>query len=65
MYSTYSQGKYVVVESFIQTLKNKFFKHMIDISKKKNYFDVLDYIVNKYNSQNNKPIDVTLDSYAE
>ena len=35
MYSTYSEGKYLVVESFIQRLKNKFFKHMIDISKKK------------------------------
>ena len=35
MYSTYSEGKYIVVESFIQRLKNKFFKHMIDISKKK------------------------------
>ena len=64
MYSTYSEGKSVVDESFIQTLKDKVFKHMINISKK-NYFDVLDYIVNKYKSQNNKPIDVTLDSYAD
>ena len=34
MYSTYSEGKSVVAEKFIITLKNKIFKHMTTISKK-------------------------------
>ena len=46
MYSTYNEGKSVVAERFIRTLKNKVFKHMAAISKNV-YFDVLDDIVNK------------------
>ena len=49
MYSTYNEGKSVVAERFIRTLKNKIFKHMTTISKNV-YFDVLDDIVNKYNN---------------
>ena len=69
MYSTYSEGKSVVAERFIRTLKNKIFKHMIAISKNV-YFDVLDDIGNKYNNAIHKTIkmkliDVTGDSYAE
>ena len=69
MYSTYSEGKFVVAERFIRMLKNKIFKHMIAISKNV-YFDVLDDIVNKYNNTAHKsikmkPINVTFDSYAE
>ena len=32
MYSTYSEGKSVVAEIFMRTLKNKIFKHMTAIS---------------------------------
>ena len=69
MYSAYNEGKSVVAERFIRTLKNKIFKHMTAISKNV-YFDVLDDIVNKYNNTVHrtikmKPIDVTSDSYAE
>ena len=69
MYSRYNEGKSVVAERFIRTLKNKIFKHMTAISKNV-YFDVLDDIVNKYNNTVHrtikmKPIDVTSDSYAE
>ena len=69
MYSTYNEGKCVVSERFIRTLKNKIFKHMIVISKSV-YFDVLDDIVNKYNNTVHrtirmKPTEVTDDSYAE
>ena len=56
LYSTYNEGKSVVAERFIRTLKNKIFKHMTAISKNV-YFDVLDNIVSKYNNnslQNNK-----------
>ena len=47
MYSTLNEGKSVVAEKFIRTLKNKIFKHMTTISKNV-YFDVLDegYIPN-------------------
>ena len=69
MYSTYNEGKSVVAERFIRTLKNKIFKHMTAVSKNV-YFDVLDDIVNKYNNTVHRnikmrPIDVTSDSYAE
>ena len=69
MYSTYNEGKSVVGERFIRTLKNKIFKHMTAVSKNA-YFDVLDDIVNKYNNTVHrtikmKPIDVTSDSYAK
>ena len=69
MYSTYNEGKSVVAERFIKTLKNKIFKHMTDISKNV-YFDVLDDIVNKYNNTVHrtikmKPMDVKSDSYAK
>ena len=39
MYSTNNEGKSVVAERFIRTLKNKVFKHMTPISKNI-YFDV-------------------------
>ena len=58
MYSTSNEGKSVVAERFIRTLKKNI------------YFDVLNDIVNKYNSPVHKtikmkPTDVTDDSYAE
>ena len=43
MYSTFNEGKSVVAERFIRTLKNKIFKHMTSISKNV-YFDVLDIL---------------------
>ena len=69
MYSTLNEGKSVVAERFIRTLKNKFFKHMTAVSKNV-YFDVLDDIVNKYNNTVHrttkmKPADVTDDSFVE
>ena len=49
MYSTYSEGKSVVAERFIKTLKNKLYKHMTAVSRNV-YYDVLDDIVEKYNN---------------
>ena len=65
MYSTYNEGKSVVVERCIRSLKNKIFNHMSAVSK-----NVLDDIVHKYNNTVHRtikmrPIDVTSDSYAE
>ena len=69
MYSTYNEGKSVVAERFIRTLKNKFFKHMAGIQTKIS-FDVLDDTVSKYNNTVHrtikmKPIDITDDYYVE
>ena len=63
MYSTHNEGKSVVAERFIRTLKNKIFKHLTAISKNF-YFNVLDDIVNKYNNTVHrtikmKPIDIS------
>ena len=46
MYSTYNEGKCVVIERFIRTLKDKIYKYMTLISKNA-YIDKLDNIVNK------------------
>ena len=62
MYSTYNEGKSVVAERFIRTLKNKLYKHMTATDKNV-YYDVLDDVVSKYNNTKHstikmKPIDV-------
>ena len=66
MYSTFNEGKSVVVERFIKTLKNKLYKHMTATGKNV-YYDVLDDVVDKYNNtqHNNikmKPKDVKNDN---
>ena len=62
MYSTHNEGKSVVAERFIRTIKNKIYKYMTSISKNV-YIDKLDDIVHKYNNKKHrtikmKPIDV-------
>ena len=49
MYSTYNEGKSVVAERFIRTLKSKIYKYMTSISKNV-YIDKLDDIVDEYNN---------------
>ena len=49
MYSTFNEGKSVVAERFIRTLKNKLYKHMRATGKSV-YYDVLDDVVNEYNN---------------
>ena len=49
MYSTHNEGKSVIAEKFIRTLKNKIYKYMTSVSKNV-YVDKLDDIVNKYNN---------------
>ena len=61
MYSTYNEGKSVVAERFIRTLKNKLYKYMTATGK--NVYYVLDDVVNKYNNTKHstskmKPVDV-------
>ena len=62
MYSTHNEGKSVVAERFIRTLKSKIYKYMTSISKNV-YIDKLDDIVDEYNNTyyttiKIKPIDV-------
>ena len=69
MHSTYNEGKSVVAERFIWTLKGKIIKHMTAISKNV-YFDLFYDIGNKDNNTahrtiKTKPIDITSNSYAE
>ena len=69
MYSTHNQGKSVVAERFIRTLKNRIYKHMTANSENV-YFNFLNDIVDKYNNTYHKtikmkPIDVKSDSFAE
>ena len=49
MHSAYNEGKSVVAERFIGTLKNKLYKH-VTATGKNIYYDVLDDIVNEYNN---------------
>ena len=67
MYSTHNEGKPVVAERFIRTLKSKIYKYMTSISKNM-YIDKLDDIVNEYNNTYHttikmKPIDVKDNTY--
>ena len=67
IYSTHSEGKSVVAERFIRTLKSKIYKHMTSISKNV-YVDKLDDIVDEYNNTYHntikmKPTDVKDNTY--
>ena len=69
MYSARNEGKSVVAERFIRTIKNKIYKHMTSISKNV-YIDKLDDIVNEYNNINHrttkmKPTDVKDNTYID
>ena len=69
MYSIHNEGKSVVAEIFIRTLKNKIYKYMTSISKNV-YIDELDDIVDEYNNTyhrtiNIKPVDVKDDFEKE
>ena len=69
MYSIHNEGKSVVAERFIRTLKNKIYKYMTTISKNV-YIDKLDDIVNECNNTYHrtnkmKPIDVKNNTYID
>ena len=57
MYSIHNEGKSVVAERFIKTLKTKIYKYMISISKNV-YIDKLDDIVNEYNNAYHRKIKI-------
>ena len=67
VYSTHNEGKSVVAEKFVRTLKNKIYKYMTSISKNM-YIDKLDDIVDEYNNTYHtamkmKPIDLKDNTY--
>ena len=67
MYSIHNEGKSVVAERFIRTLKTKIYRYMTSISKKV-YSNKLDDIVNGYNNiyhriTKMKPADVKDNTY--
>ena len=67
MYSRHNEGKSVVAERLIRTLKSKIYKYMTSISKNV-YIDKLDDIVDEYNNTYHgtikmKPIDVKDNTY--
>ena len=67
MYSTHNEGKSVVAERFIRTIKGEICKYMTSISKNV-YIDKLDDIVDEYNNTYHttikmKPIDVKDNTY--
>ena len=67
MHSTHNEGKSVVAERFIRTLKNKIYKKMTSVSKNV-YIDKLNDTVNEYNNPYHiiikiKPIDVKDNTY--
>ena len=69
MYSIHNEGRSIIAEGFVRTLKNKIFKHMTAISKNV-CFEVLDDIVNKYNNTIHitikmKSIDVKDNTYVD
>ena len=55
MYSTFNEGKSVVAERFIRTLKNKLYKY-VTATGKNVYYDVLDDAFNEYNNTKDNTI---------
>ena len=69
MYWTHNDGKSVVAEGFIRTLKSKIYKYMASISKNV-FIEKLDDIVSKHNNKYHirikmKPVDVKQITYIE
>ena len=69
MYSIHNEGKPVVAERFIKTLKTKIYKYMTSVSKNV-YIDELDDTVDEYNNTyhrtlNIKPADIKDNKYID
>ena len=69
MYSIHNEGKSVVAERFIRTLKTKIYKYMTSVFKNL-YIDKLDDIVGEYNTTYHrtikvKPVDINDNTYID
>ena len=58
MYSTFNEGKAVVIERFNRTLKNKMYKYFTAKNTYK-YVDVLPVLINEYNNHKHSTIKMT------
>ena len=57
MYSIHNEGKSIVAERFVTTLKTKIYKYLTSISKYI-HIDKLDHIVNEYNNTYHRTIKI-------
>ena len=69
MYWIHNEGKSVIAERFIRTLKTRIYKYMTSLSKNVR-IDKLDDIVNEYNNTYHitnkmKPLDVKYNTYID
>ena len=69
MYSMHNEGKSIITERFIRTLKNKIYKYMTSVSKIV-CSDKLGDMINKYNNTYHssikmKPVDVKSSTYID
>ena len=69
MYSIHNEGKSLVTERFVRTLKTKIYNYMTSVSKNV-YIDKLDNIVNEYYNTYHrtikmKPLDVKDNAYID
>ena len=69
MYSIHNEGKSVVAERFIKSLRTKIYKYMTSLSKNV-HIDKLDGIVNEFNNTYHrtiqmKPVDVKNNTYFD
>ena len=69
MHSIQNEGKSVVAEKFIRTLKTKIYKYITSVSKNV-HIDKLDYIVSEYNNTYHRtikmiPVDVKDNAYID
>ena len=69
MYSIHNEGKFVVTERYIRTLKTKIYKYTTSISKNV-HIDKLDDIVSEYNNTYHrkikmKHVDIKYNTYID
>ena len=69
IYSTHSEGKSVVAERFIKTLKGKIYQRM-KANERKSYLDYLNKLVDQHNntyscSSGKKPVDADYSAWTK
>ena len=68
MYLTHNEGKCIIAERFIRTLKNKIYRYMTSISKNmcnNKLDDIVDNYNNTYRTIKMKPVDVKSNTYTD
>ena len=68
MYLTHNEGKCIIAERFIRTLKNKIYRYMTSISKNmcnNKLDDIVDNYNNTYRTIKMKPVDVKSSTYTD